>query len=230
MVGYKDYDGSISTGTAIIGEVGEPPTAVTLSTFTATYTSDELSINWSTQSESNNAGWNIFRSDNECIEEALQVNGSLIAGAGTTSEPTDYIFYDVYPVETGSTYNYWLESRDYAGNTKTYGPVSLTVPQPGEDNPDNPNGEVYGLSQNFPNPFSNYTLINYNLPEPQKAVLTIYNTKGEVVRIIANNAADKGEFTWDGSDNFGNTVANGVYFYKLQAGKNVYTRKLILSK
>ena len=64
------YDGYSSIKSSVIGLDGvgeEPPLAVTLSSFTAVYSADQLAICWSTQSESNNAGWNIYRSANESI-------------------------------------------------------------------------------------------------------------------------------------------------------------------
>jgi len=209
---------------------GGEPTAVTLSSFTATYSADELAICWSTQSESNNAGWNIYRADNECIEEAMQVNGSLIEGAGTTSEPTDYTFYDINPVQYGETYNYWLESRDYTGATETYGPVSLTVPQPGDDPNDPDNAEFFGLYQNIPNPLENNTTIRYNLKEAADCKLVIYNTKGQTVKSFTANNTDSGAFVWDRKDTKGNEVASGLYFYRLDAGDDFFIKKMVVSQ
>jgi len=227
VVAYSD-EGNSDYGTAVIGEIGGP-TSITLSSFTATYYADELAVCWSTQSESNNAGWNIYRSDNECIEEAIQVNGALIEGAGTTSEPTDYTFYDLIPVQYGITYNYWLESRDYTGATETYGPVSLFIPQPGDDPNDPNNGEFYGLYQNTPNPMDNTTSIKFNLPEAVHSTLTIYNTKGQTVKTFSANT-ESGEFTWDRKDNKGNEVASGLYFYRLDAGDDTFIKKMVVSQ
>jgi len=219
-----DTEGSVWSFTT------EEPTAITLSSFTATYAADELAICWSTQSESNNAGWNIYRADNECIEEAMQVNGSLIEGAGTTSEPTDYTFYDLIPVQAGTTYNYWLESRDYTGSTETYGPVSLTVPQPGDDPNDPDNAEFFGLYQNIPNPLENNTTIRYNLKEAANCKLVIYNTKGQTVKTFTANNTDSGEFVWDRKDTKGNEVASGLYFYRLDAGDDFFIKKMVVSQ
>ncbi len=207
----------------------ENPTAVTLSSFTATYSADELAVCWSTQSESNNMGWNIYRSVNECIEEAAQVNGQLIGGAGTTTEPTDYSFYDLLSIETETTYNYWLESRDYTGNTEIYGPVSLYIPAPGQENPDDPNNDVYGLFQNTPNPLDNSTTIKFNLKEAADCTLTIYNTKGQTVRSYSAYA-DNGKFVWDRKNSDGANVASGLYFYRLDAGADSFIKKMVVAK
>ena len=220
---FGDTEGSVWSFTT------EAPTAITLSSFTATYAADQLAICWSTQSESNNAGWNIYRSETE-LEEAIQINGTLIEGAGTTSEPTDYIFYDIYPVEYGNSYNYWLESRDYAGNTETYGPVSLTVPQPGDDPNDPDNAEFFGLYQNIPNPLDNTTTIRFNLKEAANCKLVIYNTKGQTVKTFTANNTDDGEFVWDRKDTKGNQVASGLYFYRLDAGDDFFIKKMVVSQ
>ena len=208
---------------------GEPPLSITLSSFTATYSTEALNICWITQSESNNAGWNVYRSDNECLEEAIQVNSELIAGAGTTSEPTEYTFADEHPVETETTYHYWLESRDFDGLTETHGPVSLIIPQPEENDPDDQDNEKIGLFQNYPNPFSASTIIAFSITieDKENSMIVIYNMKGQKVReySIVN---DQSSIVWDGRDNNDNAVSSGIYFYKLEAGDKTCLKKLIL--
>ncbi|HHE38901.1 MAG TPA: T9SS type A sorting domain-containing protein, partial [Candidatus Cloacimonetes bacterium] len=213
-------------------DIVDPPTAVTLSEFTAQYASGELSLYWTTQSEVANAGWNIYRGESEIShqnDETDQINPTLIPGSGTTSEPTDYVFVDDYEVTEGATYWYWIESRNNSGETETFGPISLTIPVEGED-PDDPSNDNYGLFQNYPNPVSNATTISFNLTEEKACKLSIYNTKGQTIKDIYEGSTTGNSFVWDRTDNFGNAVASGIYFYKLEAGSEVYTKKLVVTE
>ena len=140
---------------------------VTLSSFTVQYLNDTPTLCWTTQSENNNAGWNIYRGESEealSNEEAYLLNLTLglIPGAGSTSEPTEYSFEDFFPIYQGTTYFYWLESVDYSGESEIYGPISLTIPENEWQNPNSPEiPKPYGLHQNYPNPFNPNTEISF---------------------------------------------------------------------
>lgn len=88
------------------------------------------------------------------------------------------------------------------------------------------------LHQNYPNPFNPTTLIPYSIPEPGTVSLTIHNSLGQRVRTLVNTFVPAGEHTaiWDGLDYAGNPAANGVYFYRLQAGDAVQANKMLLMK
>ncbi|HHE38074.1 MAG TPA: hypothetical protein ENL20_05825, partial [Candidatus Cloacimonetes bacterium] len=106
---YWNIDGSINDGYPYLQDnPPDGPTPVELSTFTAIYANGSSLLEWTTQSESNNQGWNIYRSETD-LEDAVQINGSLIQGAGTSTEPTEYEFEDVDNLLFDTTYNYWLE-------------------------------------------------------------------------------------------------------------------------
>ncbi|NVN95784.1 MAG: T9SS type A sorting domain-containing protein [Bacteroidetes bacterium] len=89
--------------------------------------------------------------------------------------------------------------------------------------------EGYYLLQNSPNPFSDNTLITFNLPENQKVVLTIYNLLGEEVYNFSGNYT-KGKYclTWNGKNQHNKELSNGNYLLKMQAGDFIANRKLIL--
>lgn len=92
--------------------------------------------------------------------------------------------------------------------------------------------KTYALSQNYPNPFNPVTAINYQLPNPGKITLTIYNILGQQVKMLVNSSQPAGYYTirWNGRDNAGINVASGVYFYRIQAGGFVKTKKMLLIK
>jgi len=92
----------------------------------------------------------------------------------------------------------------------------------------------FGLKQNYPNPFNSATLIEYQLPVDCKVRLSVFNTLGQEIQIIVDNAEPAGYESkqWDAS-----SVASGMYFYRVQATpvtgrSNIFTqiRKMMLIK
>ena len=214
----------------------EPPTPVVLSSFTAEYVNNSLNLNWTTQSETDNSGWNIYRSETSNLEEANQINKVIIDGAGTTSEPTEYTYVDQNPVIIENTYWYWIESRDGAGTTLNYGPISITIPSINEDDPIPPNSENPLALHNYPNPFYQKTEISFIPKEEGYAEISIYNTKGQKIISLFNNKITDAELNkpisvaWNGMDETGNRVLSGIYLSVLKIGGNTYTKKMVITK
>jgi len=90
----------------------------------------------------------------------------------------------------------------------------------------------FELLQNYPNPFNPETQIVYSLPYPADVRLTIYNMLGQQVRVLVDAYQSAGTNTviWDGRNENGEKVSSGIYFYKLQAGEFVQTKKMSLIK
>lgn len=82
-------------------------------------------INWSTESEEDNYGYNIYRSKSE-EGPFRKINETIIQGAGTTSDPHEYVFVD-QPLEIGESYYYYIESVSFAGVKERFTPVSKVV-------------------------------------------------------------------------------------------------------
>jgi hypothetical protein len=84
----------------------------------------------------------------------------------------------------------------------------------------------------FPNPFINITDINFSLPKSSKVNLSIYNSKGQLVRTLTDSQFSKGEHTlaWDGKTDTNQQCANGIYLYRLQGNGFSLTEKLMLTK
>ncbi len=223
-----------------LGAGGDNTLPVVLSLFTAQLIDNTPILNWITQTETNNSGWNVYRGESENAisnEEAFQMNSDLglIPGAGTTTEPTEYSFEDFFNVYAGNTYYYWLESVDYSGETDIYGPISLTIPENEWQNPNSPEiPKPYGLHQNYPNPFNPNTEISFMMKENCIAELTVYNIKGEKVsNLFQNKSVSKDELiisNWEGKDESGKEVSSGIYFYKLRTTKGNHIRKMVLMK
>ncbi len=90
----------------------------------------------------------------------------------------------------------------------------------------------FALDQNVPNPFNPTTTITFSLPSAAMTELSIYDVAGRCLAtlISRNMPAGRASVQWDGDDDVGNRVASGVYFYRLRAGENVETRKMVLLK
>ncbi|MCD4818894.1 MAG: endonuclease [Candidatus Cloacimonetes bacterium] len=207
----------------------ENPLPVTLSSFTAIYDNDCAKLYWTTQTEQNNAYWNIYRSISENIGQASKINEELILGSGTTFIPTEYEFTDNIDVITQTTYWYWIESVDISGFTELHGSISLSI----LDNQDNPNppelDELYGLFPNYPNPFNPRTTIHFRLPKDEFIEVTIYNLKGQKIDNIFSGDTKSDELTrivWDAPAN----LPSGMYFYRLHSASINKTHKMLLLK
>jgi len=88
----------------------------------------------------------------------------------------------------------------------------------------------FSLDQNYPNPFNPSTTIPFCLAHPANVSLKIYNVLGqEVVTLIEEKMGEGTHIrVWNGSNRSGQAVASGVYFYQLQAGEYVETKKMIV--
>ena len=86
------------------------------------------------------------------------------------------------------------------------------------------------LAQNAPNPFKPATVIEYTLPTATSVTLSVYDVQGKHVVTLDRGGRAQGTHVarWDGRDTDGRLVSGGIYFYKLQAGKQVLTRKMVL--
>ncbi len=90
---------------------------------------------------------------------------------------------------------------------------------------------AFDLSQNYPNPFNPSTKIEYSLPQAGMVSLKVYNVLGDEVATLVNERQDAGSH--DVTFNAGNgtrSLSSGVYFYRLDAGTFVSTKKLVLMK
>ena len=123
-----------------------------------------------------------------------------------------------------STYEMWYGGFD--GGTWRIG-YATSIVVPVSVQPSEALIETFSLSQNFPNPFNPVTVIEYALPKSGDVSLTIYNLLGEeVTRLVSENQqAGYHKVNLDAS-----SLVSGIYFYRLQAGDFVRTRKMVLLK
>jgi endoglucanase len=86
---------------------------------------------------------------------------------------------------------------------------------------------TFELFQNYPNPFNSTTVFKYQLPQSTHVILEIYDVNGNKVKTLLSKVQPAGNFEirWEAND-----IASGIYFYRIHAGQNIVTRKLILMK
>ena len=144
--------------------------------------------------------------------------------------PLDFPALDE-PVESISVTN-WLVGTFYLDEIsllpgKIVGPGRVTAVQETRA-PALPS--AFALEQNYPNPFNSGTVISFALPTSGETELAVYNLVGQKVASLMDGVRDPGQYTlrWDGRDDHGRSLASGVYFYRLQAGEQIETRKLLL--
>ncbi len=208
---------------------------VELSTFNITNTGRKVILAWTTQSETENQGFNIFRgvSINDIQNnQALKLNKVLIPGAGTSTQPTDYMFYDDKRIEYGTTYYYWIQTVDFGGYTEFTDPVSYKPTAP-SDSHDIPGLLTYGLHSNYPNPFNPETTISFVLDKSSEVTLDIYNIRGQKIKSLYHDNAVSGKLykiIWNGKNDQNRDVASGVYFYRLRTAYSQYQKSMLLLK
>jgi hypothetical protein len=86
------------------------------------------------------------------------------------------------------------------------------------------------LAQNAPNPFNPSTTISFSLDAPAHAQLTVFNARGQKVTTLVDATLASGLHTtvWNGTDDAGNPVSSGVYFYQMQVDDQLIDRKRAL--
>ena len=87
--------------------------------------------------------------------------------------------------------------------------------------------EYYSLSQNYPNPFNPVTTISYEIPKEGFVKILIYDITGREIMELVNDFKQAGKYFVNLN---GINLASGVYFYKLEAGDFVATKKMVLVK
>lgn len=90
----------------------------------------------------------------------------------------------------------------------------------------------FSLEQNYPNPFNPSTNIKYSLPAESNVVLKIFDITGQEIKTLVDEFQSSGykAINWNGTNNVGQPVSSGLYVYRIEAGKFVESKKMILLK
>lgn len=183
---------------------------VEMGSFTSSVSGSDITLTWTTKTESNNAGFEIQR---QKVSGSWAIAG-FINGTGTSTVENTYSFTDKNLA--AGRYNYRIKQIDFGGSSSYYnlsGEVEITSPS------------IYSLSQNYPNPFNPSTTISYTIPENGFVNVAIYSLTGEMVKTLVNSDQTAGSYrvNFDAA-----SLSTGTYFYTIRVNDFISTKKMIL--
>ena len=203
-----------------VDAAGHTVVATLLQSYSAAVSGTDAIIEWTLSGASADIGFFILRAREpagafvEIVSGALPGDpGSSLAGDGTAFSFADKA------CEPGETYRYRVDAREGSERTTLFETGPVTIP-----------AAAVALYQNEPNPFNPSTTIRYFLSGECDVSLEVYDITGSLVRRLESGRAGKGmrAVEWNGLDERGNRSSAGVYFYRLRAGKDTLSRKMIL--
>lgn len=167
----------------------------------------------------------------------------------------EVVIYNVSGAAVDARGNYWAEfyyyPRKTGGNTladNIYGPVDTLSPYivpdlfcesgpPPDikvvvDSADEDPKSGFAVEQNYPNPFNPTTEIRFTLPRAEHVTIEVFNVLGQRIAVLADGDLPSGDHMvrWDGEDDSGERVASGIYLYRVVAGENRITKKMLMLK
>ncbi|MEZ4689462.1 MAG: T9SS type A sorting domain-containing protein [Ignavibacteria bacterium] len=218
--GDLDVAGSLTSSKVAILLNGDIPLPVELSSLTSETVANNVTLSWATSSEENNAGYDIERSvvRRQMSDEWSKIG--FVQGNGNSNSVHNYTFTDKN-LQSGK-YKYRLKQTDFNGNFKYYelsNEVTIGVP------------DKFYLSQNYPNPFNPTSNLGFGISELGFVSLKVYDAQGKEVATLVNETKAPGyyniQFSATGG---GSNLASGVYYYRLEAGGFVQTKRMMLLK
>lgn len=187
--------------------------AVFITDFTARALETGVELRWDIFSDEDIRGFRIYRSAGNNGHSELLNTERLI--------PPPARAYVDHGVEPGNTYRYTLGVVREDG-TEMLSQAAVVSAR----------SYALELHQNYPNPFNPTTTISFTLPQQTPVNLTLYALDGTRVRTLIDAVLPAGsrKARWDGTDDRGNAVSSGVYFYRLTAGKRSLAKKMVYLK
>jgi predicted outer membrane repeat protein len=216
----SDNDGDSQTdGTVDLGAYEAPSDVVLpveLTRLSAEKSGESVVLRWGTASETNNAGFEVQRTDLS-QDNSTWTRVTFIEGSGTTSQAKTYEFTDTNLPFDADTLSYRLKQVDTDGETHLSDPVHVVR---------SPSTEVK-LRSPYPNPAESHTTVRFEIPtgsEPESTSLLVFDVAGREVRSV--QLPDE-----PGRHEHRMRVANlpsGTYFLRLRNGDTVETRQLTI--
>jgi len=204
-----DDNGCTSTVSQQLTLTVNNPLPVSLVKFSGINILQDVKLEWSTASESNNRGFEVERS----TDAAKWLNAGFVAGSGNSNTTKNYSLTDRNL--PGGKYFYRLKQIDFDGKFNYSNILSVDV-----------NGKLsYELNQSFPNPSRGSSTITYSIPVKTQVVLAVYDMQGRVVSVLQNGERAAGKYAVTVPANL---LKAGVYYYKLEAGDFKSTQKMIV--
>lgn len=184
---------------------------VELVSFTATAISNKVELNWSTSTETNNAGFAVEKNANGVWNQI-----GYVEGHGTTTVTNHYSFIEN---TSAGNYQYRLKQIDHDGSFQYSNTVEVTIGLTPED---------YQLSQNYPNPFNPSTTIKFAMKNTEYVTVKVHNMLGQEVATLFEGIANADEvysLSFDAQN-----LSSGVYLYTLNSASKNQVKKMSLMK
>ncbi len=199
------------------------PLPVELSSFSAKYNNKIVILDWKTETEVNNYGFEIERRVGSIQSSAGNYEKiGFVQGHGNSNSPKKYSFKDKDLIGSNK-FIYRLKQIDNDGQY-SYSNTIEVVTTP----------DAFGLDQNYPNPFNPSTKIRYQLPEKSRVYLKVFNSLGQEVATLINEIKEPGNYEVDFDSSY---LSSGVYYYRIAihsdrmlAGDFISTKKMVLIK
>ena len=192
-----------------LGLKADNPTAVAFSCIAAESREGSIVLHWETEADEAVNGFRLYRAlrpgDFSCITDSPL---SLYTNT-----------YEDRAIEPGKEYRYVVAALTLDGREiRSLEVTAFSIAPP------------LALYQNVPNPFNPRTTIGFSLPRSEQVRIDIYDLVGRLVRRLVDRPMEAGrhQIVWNGWDDRGRTVASGVYFYQMTAGKQSPAKKMIL--
>lgn len=198
----------------------DPVVPVELSSFQVSLVKGQVHLEWNTETETNNLGFEIERQHVGANFERI----AFLAGNGTTTTHHRYSYIDA--TATSGTFSYRLKQIDADGSFQYSETKTVTLAAPAD----------FRLEKCFPNPFNPETTISYQIGQDEMGSvavkLLVYNAAGQLVRTLVDEMQTPGEHkvTWNGRDDAGNQLGSGLYLGKLITPKYVSAIKMLYMK
>jgi hypothetical protein len=183
-----------------------------LKSWSAGYARSRIDLEWELSEIDPGIEFAISRSENGVDFVPLDMSALVRDGLG-------FSFADPR-VEAGKSYVYKVEYRWGEASKLLFVSEAVRVP-----------AAPLALDQNRPNPFNPSTTVSFTLPVESQVRLEIYDVSGRLVARLIDGAKLSGgphEVEWNGRETSGRTAASGIYIYRLVAGKETLSRKMVL--
>ena len=187
------------------------PLPVELSSFTAKVNELSVKLDWVTETEVNNYGFDIERSTENKNWETI----GFVEGHGNSNSPKKYSYLDNNPVG-GQKFKYRLKQIDTDGSYEYSEEIEVGLVL-----------NNFVLFQNYPNPFNPVTKIKYSIPQTSKVQIKVYDALGTEIAVLVSEEKPAGSYEVDFN---GSGLTSGIYFYQLRVENFVETKKMVLMK
>ncbi len=183
---------------------------VELTAFSASVSGNFIQLSWTTATELNNYGFEIQKKYNNEFKTVGFVKGFI-----NSVEIKNYNFTDKNAVNGLNFYR--LKQIDFDGTFNYSREIQLNFNSP----------DKFSLAQNYPNPFNPVTNFGFRISDFGLVSLKVFDLLGNEIAVLVNEEKAPGVYKIRFN---GNKLSSGTYFYVLQQGENILSKKMILMK